>query len=432
MIKYIINKLETKDYRRVGGKHLNSICDKNVIWTELNTEPILSVLTTSEQDANLNFNLEDYMLALPRKYLYAYLAAAIMNIFHPKRSPSFIYDSRSLLDYNCITIIDIIKEVLIDFEDEIYYIKVDDIYLPWNDYIMTWLAATMYKKDIKTGKDEFKKPDYYEDAEIRPVVHDLIHKHSEFLNMLKSSKNHDFFMNKTQDIAVSINGTACVGKTNLLQELQNEIIDRYDSTCRIEKIGKYGGFRGKDNNQILALAYQAVIINRTNRNCSNVFDRDPFNNLIWRCILGFVKTYDDLQQLEDEIVSMLLQSISKNLIKTMQQYPVIILIDNDIKANRERMFKRATGGDCKRCFITSYVSAQNLFYCFFAYMCNWPVFDTGFKRTDRDTIKRLVLQKVSTNSRNPTTKIPDINHMVSFKTTYAENFKAAKRLRIMK
>lgn len=432
MISIIIDKLYKHEFKRTNVYCLNSLNYKNDILEYLNVPSNIEILQDNSIPI-IQYNLEEYMLALPKKYLIMYVSCAMMNIFHPNRNMTFVYDYRTHFSYDDIYIIKLMKKTLCNFETDIYHINVLDTYLPWNDYILTYLATELYKKDIFIEKNIFtKENDMFEEDEIKQIVTKLINKDEDFIKSLQNDEFYDHFINKTQDVAVSINGTACVGKTNLLRELKEEITKRYDSSCSIEKIGIYGAYKGKDNNQILALSYQGVCINIANRFPSSLLDRDPFNNLIWRCILQFVNTTDDNEELINKIVHMFTQSISKNLILTMQQYPVIVLIDLNERDNRERMFNRATGGDRKRCYITNYVCMQNLFYCLFSYFCKWPVFNTAFNANNRAIIKHLVFSKVKNNSRNPKTNTPYLNSMVTFKSEHIENFDGAIKMRIMK
>ncbi|UBZ25644.1 TK1 [Carcinus maenas nudivirus] len=443
MINNILSKLDTHKYERCNDRMPNFVLkSKDLIWVDLDSKPIREFL--AEEKPMLKFNLEDYMNALPKKYLIAYLLAVVFNVFENTWNCAYLYDDRTKLDSECIFVINEISKLLNANKKDNYYIaiKLDHIkqqqpcyiYLPWNDYIMTNLAAVLYDDEMQFANN--KIPDYFERDEIKDIVTKLVKKDRQFITSLKAPEICEHFLNNTDDIAVSINGTACVGKTKLLQEIQHEVIKRYDPSCQILKIGKYGGFKGKDSNQILSLTYQGIALNLVNRQPTSIMDRDPFNNLIWRCILQCMKTFDRDEDLIDLFVEIFVTSVSRNLVKTMQQYPVVVLVDFDEIQNRMRMFNRATGGDRKRCFITNYVKIQNIVYCTFAHLANWPVFETAFNSIEnpenRFTIKNLILTKISQNTKNNKRSMPELESNSSFKSDFCECFNTAKKLKIMK
>ncbi|UOT91815.1 TK1 [Aratus pisonii nudivirus] len=425
MIIEIIKLLKKNKYHRIDDNKglINKIINKDTVLIELQE---LKEHFNDNKDLMFGFNLESYMLVFPEKLLIAYISCAILNIFSKIRSINFIYNPATNFDHDCQYIIKLIKENLCEYEDKTYYLQVKDIYLPWNDYILPEITGRLH--GVVT-RERFQKPlDCIKNKlHLHHVVHQLMIKDNEFIESLKSEKVRNHFTNKTISAAVSINGTACVGKTTLLSKLKNLVTSSHDETCQIEKIGRYGKYKGKDNNQILSLSYQSILLNIANRYPSNLLDRDPFNNLIWRCILQCVHT--NSKNLEDEIVEIFYNCISQNLLKTMKTYPIIILIDLNEEDNRRRMFLRNTGGDRKRCYITNYVLIQNVFYSLFAYYCSWPVFDTVFK--NEEAIIQLVMKKIYKNKKNPT-DLPPLNCSVTFKSIKEEDFTDAKRLKIMK
>lgn len=440
MINSIIDALREKRYQKIFRDNNNDLVNRstnllNSLLESLNEDSLKQHLLEKNQDkVKFNFNLETYMAALPVKYLICYIFAACMNLFHPLRAMTMIYDQRTHFDYDCIYVIKRIKSIL-NYHQDVYYIKVNklNVYLPWNDYIIPILAREVFQNETNPYKKlNHRTLDTYFTDDVRQLVTKLVQKDQGFLTWLcqNSHQNFDHFVNHTQRISIAINGTACVGKSSLLLELAGELSSFYNTQCQVQKIGKYGGYRGKDNNQVLSLSYQAVMMNLTNRDVNNLHDRDAFNNLIWRCILQYPD--NDEKDLVELVTEIFVKSISKNLIKTMSQYPVIVLIDLNAVANRERMYLRNTGNDRVRCFIKNYVESQNVFYALFAYMCRWPIFNTAYDPTDRSTIKKLVFEKYHNNVTNNISDAVPLNYNVTFKTDYVENFERACKLNIMK
>jgi hypothetical protein len=113
------------------------------------------------------------------------------------------------------------------------------------------------------------------------------------LNDMEPADIHRFLYD-TKFTAVKINGTACAGKTTILNNTLAEIKETIDSNAEILKIGSMGGFAGKDYNQVLAMQYQYVAIGMADQFYTSVCDRCPFNNMIWRIILAMMDTTQDL------------------------------------------------------------------------------------------------------------------------------------------
>lgn len=438
MLDVTLKSLAERDYERCDGRDIPAnIVDIETLWISIdkNYRKILQ----DDSPITLGFNLEDYMCVLPKKYLLAYIIAAMTNFFHEKRNGIYIHDTRYGMDKDCIYIINHIKTSLLENTEDNYYLNVSqsNIYLPWNDYIVPSIAELMegMRTQFMKPSTSAKKPDTISKDKIRYAVHNILKKDKDFMEQLRSEEVERHFIDGTSKVAVSFNGTACAGKTSTLYQLQNEIIGKLNRNCQIEKVGRYGGFRGKDGNQILALTYQGIMLNIAHRYPSNLLDRDPFNNLIWRLILQFIKTYKDESNLEDEIVEVFYKSVSGNLLQIMKQYPVIIIIDLDEISNRKKMFERKTGGDRKRCYITNYVKMQNVFYSLFAYFCKWPVYNRAFSTETRKKIIKLVMLKIEQNPRNPPqigSQEVDLKASVKFESDHKEDFKAAIKVNIMK
>ncbi|UVX94918.1 TK1 [Callinectes sapidus nudivirus] len=429
----------------VGGATIIVGDKKDVIWTDLSSAEIQKVL--QERQPRLKYNLEQYMNALPKKYLIAYLVGFMFDVYCIHNNMRYMYDDRSHMDHESIAVVNQIRKSLEENESENYYIRIclaaegcekESHYyvdLPWNDYIMTNLANMMYAEQKNVLDVSVKPEDKFDRAEIRSIVEKIMKKDPEFIRELKSEQVVNHFLKNTKKVAVSINGTACVGKTSLLNEIVDEVKKRHDPSCTTMKVGPYGGFRGKDSNQILALTYQMIAVDLVTGYPSNVMDRDIFNNLLWRLIMQCMGTCP-LEEFIDRVTDLFVNFVSKNLVAIMLTYPVVVLVDFDEVSNRERMFNRGNGGDRFRCFIENYVPSQNVFYCLFACMAKWPVFETAFNTLDnannRKFIKSIVISKIVSNPKNGGRCNSVLRKNVSFKNEEGEDFTASKKMRIVK
>ena len=433
MFFQIVHELEQHNYKILNdGIHLNQIFDKNLIWNLIN--PIKSILQEIVP-MKMTFNLEDHMLVFPKKYLIAYIIGALFNIYHEKRDMQVLYDIRTHFDHDCIFIVNFIKNVLIENESYCLEVILKDntvIYLPWNDYVVPNIADLVRTKDLKNSKTI----DYLDKDKLKFAVQQIRNKDVSFINSLKNEEVKNHFVNNTDAICVAFNGTACAGKTNLLFEVNNYTVKNIDETAKIEKVGKYGNFKGKDNNQILSLSYQLLAHSLTINNITSVLDRDVFNNMIWRFILRFINgmsKYKTEEKLQEAIVNFVHDTVPANIVQVMKRYPIIVIVDLNEKQNRTRMFDRGTGGDRKRCYVKDYVEMQNMFYMLFAYLCCWPVFDTTLNQDERKVIKKLALKKIKANAEIKNKKCTStLRQNVSFMSTIEETFPAAKKLKIMK
>ncbi|UHB41793.1 p-loop NTPase/TK1 [Macrobrachium rosenbergii nudivirus] len=424
------------------------------IWEELETMEIPTEILPP-----FNFNVELCAGALPLKYLIGYLFTNLLKIDAKRNNLYLLYDIRSKIDYETIEIIKHIKLALC--KNDVYYLQIElptlskmkyntpsyTFSFPWNDYIIPTLAALYPKNKKGVGLiDKVIKIDDHVDYDmLREKIRLIMNQDNEFYNHLLYVKNNTIFNNfieNTYNVAVCVNGTACVGKSSLLNEISIQIKETIDNNSIILKVGKYGGFKGKDINQVLAMTYQLVGTDLLMRHPTSLMDRCPFNNLIWRFILQCMK-YKIGSDNIDEMTKIVHESLPMNLIKIMQSFPVIVLIDLNILKNRERMFNRSTGGDGYRCYINSYVHLQNVFYTLFADLANWPIFNTAFNQcldypkespNKRKTIKQLILKKLQNNAKAVTVNenVPILERNVFFKSEYEENFDIAKKFNILK
>lgn len=244
---------------------------------------------------------------------------------------------------------------------------------------------------------------------------------------------------ETLPYASMVNGTACVGKTTLLNQAISIINATIDPNATVLKLGSYGGFRGKDIDQVLAMSAQTTALDLVQFNYTSIMDRCITNNLIWRIIMRAIE-FDEPEKFIS-VILMHITALSKSYFHYRSKYPVIIIIDTDVNANRERMFMRNEGQDIYRSKILNYVCLQNIVYGLFAKLCNWVIVDIGLCKTQEarnalyKDIKDLLVYKSRLNSvRKPVA----IDTQLTFKseTIYDPNtfndYSAATELRIFK
>lgn len=203
------------------------------------------------------------------------------------------------------------------------------------------------------------------------------------------------YIEGTHEMSPMINGTACVGKTTIINKLMGEL-KSIDPNAEVLKCGKLGGYQGKDSNQILAMQAQMVLYDAATTHYTSVMDRDPSNNLLWRIILQLMSSTDDIVSKFMDI----LMDISPSEIDALSRLPVAVIIDTNCIENRKRMKSRgASYGDNYRCFIEMYVPVQNMVHGVFATMCNWILLDRSHEDCDihYSMLSQLMINKIKHN-----------------------------------
>jgi len=275
-----------------------------------------------------------------------------------------------------------------------YYVTISPLELTWSDAII----ARFYQQFNIIA--ELPQPTILRDA-LLIERGNLISLVSRILKSDVSLFKKEFkmwdrqsFIEDTAPVAVGVNGTACVGKTTILNMALEKIQKYLDPQAQILKAGKFGGFKGKDREQTAAMQYQAITFAVMGDQYTSIADRDMFNNFIWRIIMAHQCTRTCTAE---KIVDNVLNKVSSNMIEVMSKQPIMIILDFNIVQNRMRMYKRANGGDRTRCFIQYYTPAQNAVYGLFAYLCKWPTFHRCFSENVTDKEAGLVMQKEMVN-----------------------------------
>lgn len=222
------------------------------------------------------------------------------------------------------------------------------------------------------------------------------------------------FIVRTKNVAPSINGTACVGKTSIL----NNLIDKVKSAkpecakkVNVLKLSKCGGVKGKDTNSLIGMQCAIIMMNAVESSPLCIADRCPFNNIIWQMIMSIINNESGTSS-PREMAMYILANMNKNTLELMRSYPVVVIIDSDVMANRVRMYDRGrltlentnrSTGDLFRWSIPNYVTAQNLIYGAIAQMCEWPLFDVGngkfpiTQHAEFDVLETLIIGKCLRN-----------------------------------
>lgn len=326
-----------------------------------------------------------------------------------------------------------------------YIYEIRNMQFPWNYTILS--AIERDRKDRRTGiskTGEIYKLSYVENMQMRRLVDDFPRQYIEdiLLDMFEGkTKNYlnletcqtKWIKNKLNN-APMVNGTACVGKTSLMLKTLDAVHKHIDENAMILKIGSYGSFMGKDENQILAMGTQITMKYLTENFYTSISDRCIFNNLIWRIILAMMNPNDDIKKIAYDH----LQLLTHVMIDAMSKEPIVVILDSDCVANRARMMRRATGADCARSCIENYVVAQNMIYGTLGVLCNWLIIDVaveGFEVYEK--LSEILVEKIN---RNVTKRgMPTIKPYESF-TQQVDNipkdddttYEAAKKLAIMK
>ena len=238
------------------------------------------------------------------------------------------------------------------------------------------------------------------------------------------------WINKTMCHAPSVNGVACVGKSTILAAAAEASAD---PNAQVLKVSKVGTFRGKDDDQVLAMQYQLTALSLAEIYYTSVMDRCPFNNMIWRLIMNYMDTTEN-------VVEKFCRDLSRITLFTIERMsiePIIVILDNDICANRRRMFKRNHGQDRLRCKIENYVKAQNMVYGVFARLCGWPVFCATDLMENSLPLQELIAGKINSNIEFANNVLPPApysttKHNTTFPQKDSENYLMARTIGIVK
>ena len=335
-----------------------------------------------------------------------------------------------------------------------YYIIDEAIYYPWNDIILSKLALKKLQDDKLRDMCKVNNLQKYKSQKITYPIKCLLN----IVDMLKMKSNSKLLLEAqycnpkieallTKDLihnenfmnahimSPCINGTACVGKTTLINSIMKNIV-LIDPKATILKSNKFGGFSGKDCNQVLAMQNQMTLYDAGLVYYSSIMDRDPSNNMIWRIILQLTESTENIVE---RFHNILLEQITPSTIYALSRIPVVIIIDTNCIENRKRMHQRsASMGDNYRCFIETYTPVQNMVFGTMALMCGWILIDRAHPsfQLHYDQVSNLIVSKVQKNIFQSVRKIPPVTSPFSMPIiSNADDrccFENAKKLHIFK
>uniref|UniRef100_A0AAU8GD11 Uncharacterized protein n=1 Tax=Faxonius propinquus nudivirus TaxID=3139431 RepID=A0AAU8GD11_9VIRU len=451
----IFSKVYNQKYRIIKYSQQNIF--KYGIFSIYQTQ-IYEDLQHALRDENIRITLKSYLnefvlenkfLALPFHTCLCYLYYELcINLFKQKYlsdlSSKYLIDAwdpdKIFDDDTKNKIIRVHSSYSMNGSEVLFYtILIKDIELSWNDYILSTLAkievyGIFSNPTDNTISDIFivnSATLHYRYSELINIGNSIINN----TNIVYSSNARAFEKWKYTNMrAPMLNGTACTGKSSILEKTLRQIQMHYDANATILKTGKMGSYQGKDKNQILSLSYQYMTTFATTTYYTSISDRCIFNNLIWRIILLLM---DSNENIVEKAVKLIIENISIQMVSAMTYEPIIILIDLDAVKNREKMKARNKGGDYFRCKIPNYVHAQNLVYGLFAYLGEWVVFNTNANFDFYNKVQELLINKIEYNIKANNNTLPPIfdiydgkfqNKLLDETTTYI----SAKKLNIFK
>ncbi|EZG42930.1 AAA domain protein [Gregarina niphandrodes] len=152
-----------------------------------------------------------------------------------------------------------------------------------------------------------------------------------------------------------LEGTACLGKTTVLQRLAGEgfsvVVGDYAEDCI-----QYNVFRDKDLNNVLELAYMLFQFSKLKPN--TLHDRGPLSSLAYRMVHDILNRRHSLQDFE-----ILFAQLPAQLWNTFRQLNTFMVVEHDIKGGLQRMILRNNGIDVMS---EEYIDVQNRVFEFLA------------------------------------------------------------------
>lgn len=193
-------------------------------------------------------------------------------------------------------------------------------------------------------------------------------------------------------LGVSINGTACVGKTTFATKILSVL-----ENCEMTKATRSGNFGGKDKFQIGAMNHQFVSIINTIRGWGNVQDRDAYNNCDWRFIMPMLAK-ETIEEVKSTFISLFVATWSFTFDES--PFPVIIVLEDDPPLNRLIQRSRGHGSDYARSHHWNYVTSQNIVYGVRGILRNHIVITRTQFREKMDYLVELVIEKIMKNKES--------------------------------
>lgn len=262
-----------------------------------------------------------------------------------------------------------INELFAENWQDTYQVICGDYILPWNDLIVPlyYKFNKQYTAPMIIDKPKLLLWTYVDRNDLTKLLTMVWNGESPVEYMDKLNDEQRFY--STACVAPALNGTACSGKTTILNNTIKRI-NEFDPKATILKVGRMGSYAGKDVCQFVALTQQITISLATMAFYTSIVDRDAFNNALWRLIQF---NWASTNVVEDFVVA--LSAMDPQTVHQLSLMPVIYIIDTDVIENRRRMHKRNMGGDSWRCRVEQYVARQNMAFAAMAYLFKAPLFD---------------------------------------------------------
>lgn len=271
------------------------------------------------------------------------------------------------------------------------------------------------------------------------VNYDLPQEKRELLAEINRNNKFD----KSAICAPYINGTACVGKSTLINRIHKELIKEKLQTEDGQFIIKPSqwmpkkSFEKKDESLTRAMAYQMSFYNLGLKYLNMIGDRCPLNNFIWRFILMMIdhenENPNECKNSEKYLVD-ILNTLPQEFYDTLEILPIIILVNTNIQHVKRKMMERNEGNDRRRASIEGYIRMQNIVYMAFAYLGRFKIYDLSEEFDEKcDLIKNDIIDKIRLNVELTNFKIVPIPLAdISLKRKLSEILDESKRLKFVK
>lgn len=168
-----------------------------------------------------------------------------------------------------------------------------------------------------------------------------------------------------------ITGTACVGKTTLLEKLKE-----FYPHLQVFSRGKLGGFSRK-NGCPATISAMDTVLEHFLRLDGCLGDRGAIDNLVWRLIMSEIEGSDSVEVVK-KITSRLELLLNDAVICAFASHKVVVIIDQDSKQNLLRMIQRNKANDFQRSRIQTYSFLQSFVYYLVAKIFNWHLIFTPY------------------------------------------------------
>lgn len=206
-----------------------------------------------------------------------------------------------------------------------------------------------------------------------------------------------------------IEGTACCGKTSILNEINTLLLNDNDLKSKIsvnyidfkEITDIYPFFKFKEFNTKLIALYDLYInakIHAGSSHAMNVFDRSLLSSYVYPLVMDVMEKYG--RRIETGVKYLKLnetwdffinkeKKVFKEMFKNSESRRTAIIIDSDIDTNVCRMWERNNGLDSR---IDCYVYYQNYIFGQIAFNFDLPIYDIS--KTSLSAVRQEIIQDI--------------------------------------